>query len=515
MLTTRRLIVAITFVSLLAMATRVSVDSDTWWHLRAGEWMLEHRAVLDFDAFSHTRAGEPWVNHSWLSEIPMALIFRGVGYAGLNLWTALMVALAFAFVYWQCEGGALLRGFAIVLAATASAVYWSARPQMVTFLFAAIFGYVLWLYRSRGVNRLWLLVPLMALWVNLHGGFAVGFILLGLTAVGEAAEGLLAEDARPTPGEIATARNPSGLAMTHGAAARGRRSLSRLAWLAGAGLACVAAVTLSPYGLRMLLYPFETVSIGVLKDFIQEWQSPNFHSLETHPFIWLLLAIVGAVGFSGRRLNVTDLLLISAFGYMALLAGRNISLFALVAAPVLTRHAAPIVERVAGRFPALVRAGEGTLSPGLLLRFNWLVLALVVLAAGIKMAVPLQARTNEQFFDTVLPVRAVRAIREDPPPGRMFNSYNWGGYLTWALYPDVPVFVDGRTDLYADAFLREYLTAAFARQGWRELLDRYRIGFVLIETDSSLAEALAEEPGWVRRYADSQASVFVRNGPNP
>src|SRR3990170_1896470 len=116
-LTTRRLAVAIFFIGLFAMAVRVAVDSDTFWHLRAGTWMIENRRLLDFDNFSHARAGQPWINHSWLSEILMAAIFAGFGYGGLNLATAIIVWLTFIVVYQSGEGDSYLRIFAVLLAA--------------------------------------------------------------------------------------------------------------------------------------------------------------------------------------------------------------------------------------------------------------------------------------------------------------------------------------------------------------------------------------------------------------
>ena len=114
-------------------------------------------------------------------------LFTQFGFAELNLFTAFFVTLAFVFVYLACEGHPLLRAFTLVLAAAASGVYWSARPQIISFALAGVFAYVLWLFRWRGLNRLWVLPPLMAVWANVHGGFAIGFILIALTMGGPGA----------------------------------------------------------------------------------------------------------------------------------------------------------------------------------------------------------------------------------------------------------------------------------------------------------------------------------------
>jgi hypothetical protein len=488
-LTPARLVVAVAFLGIFAMAARPSVDTDTWWHLRAGAWMVEHRQVLTHDAFSTTRAGQPWLNHSWLAQIPLYLLWQAAGYAGLNLFTALVVVGAFALVYAQCAGSAYLKAFTLVLAAAASAVYWSARPQLVSFGLASVFAYVLGAYRWQGRNRLWLLPPLMLLWVNLHGGFALGFLLLLITLAGQAASRLL---------------GPAGPGVLP---ARG------LAALGLAALACAAVVWVNPYGLALYLYPLRTVSIGVLQDFIQEWQSPNFHVPGMQIFIALWLATFAAVGLSGRRLDLTDLALLGGFTYLALLAARNIPIVALLAPPIITRHAAAALEAARERFPGLARALDppraGPGRPAL----NWALLGLVVLAAGLKAADAASPLTNERFLAPRLPLAAAGFIERARPPGPMFNAYNWGGYLTWRLYPDYPVFVDGRTDLFDDALLREYLSTALGQPGYAAVLDRYGINLVVVEARSLLADHLARDAGWQRLYGDEVALVFGRASP--
>ena len=108
-----------------------------------------------------------------------------------------------------------------------------------------------------------------------------------------------------------------------------------------------------------------------------------------------------------------------------------------------------------------------------------------------------------------LPVKAVNFLRENEPPGPMFNNYNWGGYIVWEL-PQYPVFVDGRTDLYGDELLREYLAAIFANSGWRETLDKYDVNLVFVETAAPLARELRLEPGWEEIYQDEMAAIFSR-----
>ena len=489
-LTFARLVAALTLVAIFAMAARVAADTDTWWHLRTGQWIVSHQAVPLTDPFSHTFAGQPWSYPSagWLAEVLMYRLFERFGYAGLNLFTAAFVTLAFVFVYRACEGPPLLRAFVLVLAAAASSIYWSARPQIVSFALAAIFAYVLIMHR-RGVNRLWWLPVLMALWANTHGGFAIGFILIGLTLAGQV-------------GELAW----RGLTRDWPAASGENNTWRAAGQLAVVGLACALAVMLNPSGPRMLLYPFQTVSITVLREFIQEWQSPNFHYPGAQTFLWLLFATYAAMSFSGRRARLTDFVLVSGVAYLGFLAWRNSALLAVVAPPVLTQHAARMWDDWRGHLPARAEPVAG----GQVAALNWLILVLMVGAAVARFAFSAQPSVNEAEVARVLPVKAVEFIRQSRPAGPLFNSYNWGGYLTWALYPDYPVFVDGRTDLYSEQFLSQYLDVILARPGWPAVLDQYGVNLILIESQSTLASAVAGDSLWRAVYQDGQAVVFER-----
>ncbi|MGH2524631.1 MAG: hypothetical protein ACRDH2_19160, partial [Anaerolineales bacterium] len=369
-LTFDRLVITLTFIAIFAMAVRVSTDTDTWWHLRAGQWISEHHAVPMADPFSHTRANAAWQYPGWLAEVVMAALFLNFGFAGLNLFTAVFVTLAFVFVYLSCEGPPLLRAFVLVLAGASSAIFWSARPQIASFALASAFAYILWLYRRRGVNRLWLLVPLMVLWANVHGGFAIGFILIGLTAMGQLVSFIwnrfTAEHADAQRAEMVKG-------LFHYSADSALFAVKNLLWLIGIGLACAAAVVLNPSGPVMLLYPFKTVSIGVLRDFIQEWQSPNFHALRAQLFLWLLFATLVAIGLSGRRADVTDLLLACGIAYLGFLAWRNVPLLSIVAPPVLTRHAAEGWADVRARLPRWAQS-PSALPEGRAVTLNWILL---------------------------------------------------------------------------------------------------------------------------------------------
>jgi hypothetical protein len=232
---------------------------------------------------------------------------------------------------------------------------------------------------------------------------------------------------------------------------------------------------------------------------------------------------LAAMGLSPRRADWTDLALVGVFGYMGLLAVRNFALFALVAPPVLSRHAVFALDDLATTQPRLSRLAALThpLPPPpprrTLSLLNLLLLVLVVIAAGGKIGADLFSLQDPKVWGAGLPLEAVEYLQEHDPPGQMFNSYNWGGYLIWSLYPDKPVFVDGRTDLYAlnGTVLADYSQVHWIRPGWEEILDRYDIGYVVTERTGLLDMMLAEETGWGVVHQDDLAVIYQRREGSP
>lgn len=476
------MITALTFIAMFAMAMRISVASDTWWHLRAGEWMLQNGQLLTTDPFSLTRQGEPWIYPGWLAQILMIAIYRGVGLPGLNLLTAAAVLLAFAFLWKTMDEPPLLKAFALVLGATVSAVYWSARPQILSFAMAGVFYWSLQRAQRLGPRALWLPPVLMALWVNLHGGFAIGFILLAI-------ELLAATLDRFLPGRLRLTEAEAGLLQPRHV-------------LAALGL-CLIAVMFNPHGARMLTYPYQTVSIGTLRDYIQEWQSPNFHSVELLPFLLMLLLSGGVLAVSPVRPSWRALFTVGAFAAMALSAARNVALFGLLATPALARYAH---ASLAGRLPP---AGDQRQLPQRLARIvNLMLVSLLAAAAALKSVEPMRATTNQAAVERSAPTGAVEYLSEHRPPGPLFNSYNWGSYLMWALHPDYLTFVDGRTDLFDDEILDQYIAIWRADPGWESLLPRWGIRLALVEPNAPIALQL-QVAGWEALYRDAQSVLLT------
>jgi hypothetical protein len=466
---------------IFAMSTRIPVDTDTWWHVRSGETMLETRTILTTDPFSLTKRGEAWIDHSWGAQLIMYGFYRLAGNAGLAIYTALLATAGMAVVYLMCEGNPYVRGFALILGAAAASVFWSARPQMLSFFLSTITLYLLHLYKRKKVDRLWLIPVLMIVWVNLHGGFAIGFILLFGTIAGEVL------------GRLFDGANPDVLTW---------RQIGKLIVIT---VIAAAVLVINPNTVQMWGYPFRTVGIGVLQSFIQEWNSPNFHGRETWPFVFLLVGTLAAVGLGSRKLDWTDLVLVGGTAFLAMYAGRNISVFAIVTTPVFTRHLHSWLEDKGWRL-ARSRPPRG----GMLV-MNYVLLGLITGGALLYILTTLNPATVRKAQEDYLPVKVAEFLNTNVDPqtaGAMFNSYNWGGYLMFAA-PQFPVFVDGRTDLYDDVLLTTWLNTTLGKD-WQQTFSTWNIRLVVIEKESALAGILRTDPTWREVYADEKASVFQK-----
>ncbi len=488
-LTLPRLLTAIVFISIFAMAVRVPADTDTWWHLRSGQYILETRTIPTTDPFSHTRGGQPWIDHGWLAQVFWYALFALGGWTGLSLGLATLVTVTFGLVWQITPGNQYVRAFSTILGAITSAVIWVARPQMVSFLLAGLVLLLLERYKRAGRRWIYALPLVTLLWANVHGGYAVAFMLIAAYVVGETFNRLTGHNDDPPPG-FGRDRVLSW------------RGIGALIAVAVVGFAVVA---LNPNGWQMWTYPFRTVGIGALRDYIQEWRSPNFHLTMTWPFVAMLMLTLAAMGRTPRRADWTDLALVGMWAVWSLFAGRNIGLYGLLTVPALARYA----DAAWGHY---LPAGGSSFSNRrpTLAWLNWTLLGLILLAALVKVGVASAPSAVAKVEEETLPYGAVRFIQAEGPPGPMFNSYNWGGYLIFKLWPDYPVYIDGRTDLYDDAFIRRYLNIMVAGDGWEQALDDDGVNLVLVESESPLAKFLRRDPAWTEAYRDEMATVFIR-----
>ncbi|NOZ00099.1 MAG: hypothetical protein GXP40_13005 [Chloroflexi bacterium] len=482
----KRLTITVVLLLVFIIASRSPADADMWWHLRAGEEMRQQGSILLEDIFSYTRYGTPWVNAFWLADIGMASLFRLGGYFALGALVSLMAVAVLGVVYTQMDGPVFLRAALLILAALTISPIWTPRPQLFSFLLLALLDRWFHLFKQKKAGRVWWLIPLFALWANLHGGYIWGMLLLVAVLVGELLNHWLA---------------PPG-------AENAALPFSKLKKLFLFSALAAFAVLLNPNGAALWRLPFHTVDVSLAV--IQEWLSPNFHLISFQPLLWMLFLFIAAIGLSGKRLDYSDLLKVVGFSYMTFVSQRNIAPFAIIIAPVTSRHLAAVWEDWKGSplGTRVRRLGANSGNQPLPSTVTRLVNALLVTLIAVAALGQLYVVTRPAKVEAGYPADAVRWIDEHQPPGPMFNSYNWGGYLLWTL-PDYPVFIDGRADLYGDELIGQWWRVARGGEDAWDVLDRWNVRLILLEPDWPVVRELSGR-GWRILYQDETAVVYGR-----
>ncbi|HEX7774099.1 MAG TPA: hypothetical protein VF435_16870 [Pyrinomonadaceae bacterium] len=477
--TGQRFVVLFFMIMIFAAAARPISDPDFWWHLRTGQYITETKAIPYIDIFSWLRFGSEWVTHEWLSEVLMYLVFRAAGFAGLIIFFALVITMAFWTTYRLClerTGHAYIAGLVTILCAAATMPTWGVRPQMFSILFAGIFLVVLDKYcRNQKTRLVWWLIPLMVLWVNMHAGFAAGIALIGVTVVG------LALDAR-----IRHKDSVSSIFL-------------RIRRLCLVGVLAGTAVLLNPNGLRIYSYPFETLRSQAQMRYIQEWKSPNFQDPTFLALLILIVLIFCVLALSNKRPRPSEMLILIATLAATMRSARNVPFFALVAAPTFADH-------LWSWFSAQRKSSQksGGLAPVLSV-VVFVILPVIVAVMSVQRAVARQPQVEAENF----PVAAVEFIKSHEIPQPIYNEYHWGGYLIWKLYPQYRVFIDGRADVYGDALIEEYFTVHDGESSWKTPIDKYKIQSVLVEPNTAIASLLRQDPTWQKVFEDQQAVIFT------
>ena len=460
------IIAALTGYAIFLFAPQVLNDGDTYQHITAGEWFLQHRAIPLVDPFSYSFAGAPWVAHEWLSELLMALAFRAGGWDGILILFGAALALTLGMMTWHLSRWLdfLPTLVLLILGAACTSPSLLARPHILVLPVLELWTAGLLLARSRGGAPSPLLLPLMLLWANMHGSFAFG---LALT-----------------------------LPLALEAAAEAERSALR-----GWGLFMVAAVIAAlatPHFWRGLLFPFQLMQMQQLSH-VGEWQAPDFQHLQ--PIELGLMALLYVTLSRGIRLPVPRVLILMGLLHLALQHLRHQSLAELVGALVLAEPLGRAFAQASGPPAVLPRRNRPrAVAAGL---------AVVLALTGLRVAFP-AARTD----DAASPVSALAHVPAEIARLPVFNDYSFGGYL---IFKGVRPFIDPRADMYGDAFLAAYGAVVLRprREGFETMAEKYGVRWTILSAGSPLLGVLDAMPGWRRLYADRVAVVHVRTDAGP
>ena len=445
-------------------------DPDTMWHVTVGQWIIDHRAVPEADAYSLTMRGQPWISMYWVSQVLYAKAYSTFGWSGPVVLAAAGSAAAFALLAKllrrHLSASATMVFVAAALALTAPHLL--ARPHVLALpVMVAWVGGLIAAADRRDAPSFWLL-PLIALWANLHGGFVLGLMLVA----------------------------PIALDAVVCADAASRKSLA-LRW-AVFGLATLVAGCCTPYGWNSILAAKKVLTLGRVLPLVTEFRPVDFGSLGSFE-ICLLLAM-GFAMWRGIRLPPTRILLLLGLLHMALYQSRSTEILALLAPLVL---AAPLARQIGGAEVS----NSGTPSPARGPLFAGVAIALMagtVAYASVHRFEP-DARQS--------PVAAVAALKKMNLV-HLLNDYDFGGYL---IANGVAPFIDGRAELYGEKFFMDHHAATELTDPDTlfRLLDQYNIEVTLLRSQSPANKLLDHVDGWQKVYADNIATIHVRKAGAP
>jgi hypothetical protein len=504
------------FVALLCalvftpLAVRLLGDAGIGWHIRTGQLILSTHSVPHVDSFSSTMQGKPWFAWEWLYDLGVGELEATLGLNGVVWLTAVVVAAVFAWSFRLLivRGTNLFIALALyLLAVSASMIHLLARPHVFSWLFTLVWFYILDSTERREpfvagghgevLHRasLWSLPVLTLVWVNVHGGFLVGFALTGIFWLGAI------WDWFQTRGD----RIEDSLLRISAA--------NRVRELFMVGLLSAGVSLVNPYGWKLHAHVYSYLSNHFLMDHIDEFRSPDFHGVAQKCFLILLLIALASLARRGRDLPMSHLLTLLFAVYAGLYSARNIPvsslLLVLIVGPMIWRssHPGPFAMRAASfgqRMSAIELELRGHLWP-----VAAIVLTLAVAANGGRVG---SARLMDAHFSPArMPVAAVNYLKQSDGKGPVLAPDYWGGYLIYRLFPRALVVVDDRHDLYGPEFLESYLKFIRAEPGWENFLREHDAACLILPRDAPLSSLLARIGGWKTIYTDDVAIVFVRD----
>jgi hypothetical protein len=464
------LVVAALFAAPALMCAHAAcvADPDIWWHLRTGEWILAHHAVPQVDPFSGPLAGRPWLAYSWLYELAAVKLFHWLGLAGIVAYSSGMVLAITVAMYHMVRR--VQRDFSLAVLLSFAAVFcmgrlYTPRPWLFTILLFILELDILMQARRTGRLRELLWLPLIfALWANVHIQFIDGLMVLGLAW----AETLAAH---------------WGL---------GTETRMRPAWMGVALLSSALATLANPYGWRIYQAAYDLATQGGALNKISELQAIPFRG--SVDFAVLLLALGSAAALAWRRRFVLfETALLAFAALLAFRSQRDVWVMAAVGALILGSTITGS-DKAAMRLPKLGGAAAA-LAAGL------------IVTAGFGAMHVNNAQLEIQVAKD-LPVQAVQAVRAKGYAGPLYNTFDWGGYLIWALR--MPVSIDGRQNLYGDQRIDRSMATWNAQPDWASDAQLMKAGVVIGPVKAPLTQVLRMDPRFQLAYEDKVAAVFVR-----
>lgn len=465
---------------------------DFWWHLKVGQEIAQTHQIPQVDVFSYTVPGSPYASYNiyWLADLVLYWVYA-LGGPALNIFVhAALITGVYLLLFLLCQrlaGDARMAAGAVFAAGMLGFENWNLRPQAITFLLFTVYLWLVYSFRTQVKTPRWLVLAfpaLMVIWVNCHGSFPLGIVLLGIWLV-------------ETVWERARVGARSG----------------REIWVPVAALVLTAAATLlNPQGVGIFGYLRQMSAHPVVRS-LPEWAPASLSTRDGIAF--LVLAPLGLILllWAGRaRSGLFHWLMLLTFALLACRTGRAIVWFGLVLAPIV----AEVLPRVLPR----QKPGIGSETPPP--RGEQIILALLMLFfAGmivislpwLKHRLPLPER-KAGLISAETPVAATEVLLQRHLPGNVFHDMAYGSYLIWRAQPQYRVFVDPRIELYPAWLWDIYHSVSRGDPGWQHYLSWYGVRTVMLSRieQAGLVRAMRTQPQWRLEYEDRHTVVFVYRG---
>lgn len=464
----------------IAVVSRVHTDPDLGWHLRNGQDILKYGAPQG-DYYSYTMSGYPWISHEWLTDIGLYLGSHYLGFVWLSVIFALIVFGAYliasriSLIPWTTS---LLT---TLIAALVAMPIFGVRPQMITLLGVAITMWLLFRWRSRPQsNLIFGLIPIFLIWVNLHGGFAAGLLLIALFWFIELCKFL--------------SRQQFSIDRV--------LSKGHLAKLAVVGCLAGIVTLANPYTWRVYEELFRTLSNNLVKQGISEWTQVDLVHSSGYNLLFFAILTTLLLVFSWRKVDKTKAIIAIVFFFISLSSWRHLPLFSLTALPLFSEMINLLMPR---GMVSYLRSNIMLIGLG--------VVTVVTVFYGYSPIIRL-AGSDRLFGQTgKYPYGAVEYLKQHPIKGNMFNEYNWGGYLIWKL-PTKRVFIDGRMAIWTTAeqnIFKDYLKLDKSDPQTEDILKKYDIDFALVYKGRQFKDYyIRHSDQWGLVYSDDIAMIFVK-----
>lgn len=464
-------------------------DGDLGRHLTLGGTILETGNIPIRDIFSQTMSGQPLSPHEWMAAVIFRLFYDWKGLSGVVLYTSILLGSVFWLISYRVYRNSLstpITLILIILGIAGSRIHWLARPHIFTYLFL-----FLWieLLQSR-IKFIWkwiISIALMLMWVNTHGAFVTGYVVIGILIAGSLLDMFRNRQTKESLGKI-------------------REYLLIL-------ITGLLASLINPSGMNIWQTIIGFLSSRYLVSHTAEYMPPVLYHAGVLPFTILVVLGLVLIGISFKNLSFEKILLLIIFAIFGITSGRNIPLYILVAVPILAGGYSKILPKMKMSLDDQYYEEDSLHDTrSILNRLKWVAAsALILFFIGWCSLLFIQGLSmRNQYLPEKFPVQAVDWLEDHPQSGNIFNDFGWGGYILYRLWPEQKVFIDGQTDFYGEVLTKDYEVISGTYQGWQSALEKHQIDWILLPVGSKLVKELDKDTQWSQLYRDDTAVILRR-----